>query len=286
MRKSVFASVVLLASMSVLSVPALRAQEITIKDPAEVTAYQTATALTDPKAKAAALEDFLQKYPQSVVKQPVLDMLMDTYQGLKDPDHQLVAATSMLQLDPTNLKAIVYSVLIKKAQCAKPSDAPSCAAAAALAQKGLAAPKPSGTADDDWKKMTDAAYPILHSAIATDDVIAKKDFKAAEEEYKAELALYTDDQSKSQGLQDTLQLASAYSQPGPGQDMVQATWFFARAWNFAPSSYKAQIEPKLEGCYRKAHGKLEGLDAIKTKAAATTFPPPGFSITPAPGAPK
>jgi hypothetical protein len=276
----------LLAVLSLSCVPTLRAQDITIKDPAEVTAYQSATALTDPKAKAAALEDFLQKYPQSVVKQPVLELLMDTYQGQKDSDHELATATTLLQLDPANLKAILYSVLIKKAQCAKPSDAPACDAAAALAQKGLAAAKPAATSDDDWKTMTNAAYPILHSAIAQDDSIIKKDFKAAEDEYKAELTLYTDDQSKTQGLLDMLQLASAYSQPGPGQDLVQATWFFARVWNFAPTSYKSQIEPKLEGCYRRYHGKLEGLDAIKTKAAESTFPPPGFNITPAPGAPK
>ena len=286
MKKLVFASALLLATLNLLPAPTLRAQEITIKDPAEVSAYQTATALTDPKAKAAALEDFLVKYPQSVVKQPVLDMLVDTYQGLKDPDHELTAATSLLQLDPANLKAIFYSVLIEKSRCAKPSDAHTCDAAAALAQNGLAAAKPAGTADDDWKKMTDAAYPIFHSAIALDDVNAKKDFKDAEAEYGAELKLYSDDQSRSQGLLDTLELASAYSQPGPGQDLAQASWFFARAWDFAPASYKAKIEPELEGCYRRAHGKLEGLEAIKTKAAATTFPPPGLSITPAPGAPK
>jgi hypothetical protein len=286
MKKLVFASALLLASASLLYLPSLRAQEITIKDTVEFNAYQTATALTDPKAKAAALEDFLVKYPQSVVKPAVLEILMDTYQGLKDSDHELAAANSLLQLDPANLKALLYSALIQKSKCTKPTDASTCDAAAALAQKGLAAAKPADTSDDDWKNMTAAAYPIFHSAIALDDSLAKKDFKGAEEEYSAELKLYTDDQSKSQGLLDTLELASAYSQPGPGQDLAQASWFFARAWNFAPASYKAQIEPKLEGCYRKAHGKLEGLDAIKTKAAASTFPPEGFAITPAPGAPK
>jgi hypothetical protein len=271
----------------VICVPTLRAQDsITIKDTVEFSAYQAATAQTDPKTKAAALEDFLVKYPQSVVKQAVLDLLLDTYQSLNDSAHELDAANRLLAVDPANLKALLYSVMIKKAQCSKPGDAATCDAVAALAQKGLAATKPAAAADDDWKKMTDAAYPIFHSAIALDDSISKKDFKAAEEEYSAELKLYTDDQSKTQGLLDTLQLASAYSQPGPGQDMVQASWFFARAWNFAPASYKAQIEPKLEGCYRKAHGKLEGLDAVKTKAAASTFPPEGFSITPAAAAAK
>ena len=96
--------------------------------------------------------------------------------------------------------------------------------------------------------------------------------------------LYTDDQSKTQGLPDTLLLAQAYSLPGSGQDLIQAIWFYSRVWDFAPPAYKAQIEPKLEYYYKKYHGKLDGLDAIKTQAQATTFPPAGFTISPAPTA--
>ncbi len=64
MKKLVFASVMALASISLVSAPTLRAQDsITIKDPAEYNAYQMANTQTDPKAKAAALESFLQAYP-------------------------------------------------------------------------------------------------------------------------------------------------------------------------------------------------------------------------------
>jgi hypothetical protein len=164
------------------------------------------------------------------------------------------------------------------------SDPPTCDDDAALAQKGLTSAKPAGTSDDEWKKLTDAAYPIFHSSIAQDDYVIKKDYKAAEGEYKAELMLYTDDQSKTQGLPDTLLLAQAYSLPGSGQDLIQAIWFYSRVWDFAPPAYKAQIEPKLEYYYKKYHGKLDGLDAIKTQAQATTFPPAGFTISPAPTA--
>jgi hypothetical protein len=94
--------------------------------------------------------------------------------------------------------------------------------------------------------------------------------------------LFGEDQSKSQGLVDTLQLATAYSMPGAGQDLVKAVWFYARVWDYAPAAYKTQIEPKLEYYYKKYHGKLDGLDGIKTQAAATTFPPGTFVIPPAP----
>jgi hypothetical protein len=68
MKKLVLASVMALASLSLVFAPVLRAQDsITIKDPAEFNSYQTASQQSDPTAKAAALESFLETYPQSVV---------------------------------------------------------------------------------------------------------------------------------------------------------------------------------------------------------------------------
>ncbi len=55
MKKFVFASVMALAIMSLVYTPTLRAQDLSIKDPAEYNAYQVATTQSDPKAKAAAL---------------------------------------------------------------------------------------------------------------------------------------------------------------------------------------------------------------------------------------
>jgi len=276
MKKLVFASVMALASISLVYAPTLRAQDsgtITIKDPAEYNAYQMATTQSDPRAKAAASESFLQTYPQSVVKKAVLDMLVDTYQGLGDADKALSAASRLLQIDPNNMKAIFLSVAIKKGQCQKTSDAQTCDDAAALAQKGLTVPKPAGVSDDDWKKQTSATYPIYHSAIALDNALSKKDFKAAIAEYRTELMLYSPEQTQSgPGLVDTLNLAEAYTKPD-AKDLVQAVWFYCRAWNFAPAAYKGQIEPKIEYYYKRYHGALDGLDGIKTQAAATVFTP-------------
>src|ERR1035438_837428 len=108
MKKFVFASVMALASISLVSAPTLRAQEsdqITIKDPAEFNAFQGASTQSDPKAKAAGLEAFLTSYPQSVVKKAVLDMLVDTYQTIGDSAKALPAAGRLLQADPSNMKA-------------------------------------------------------------------------------------------------------------------------------------------------------------------------------------
>jgi hypothetical protein len=280
----VCASVLAMACLSLVFAPTLRAQDqstISIKDPAEYNAYTMATSQADPKQKAAALESFLQTYPQSQVKQGVLDMLVDLYetpppQGAADPAKELAAAGKLLQIDPNNLKALLYSVIVKKAQ-AHGTDVATLDDAAALAHKGLTVPKPAGMADDEWKRLTTAAYPLFHSAIAADGV-AKKDFRGAIDEYKAELMLFTPEQTQGgPGLVDTLNLAEAYVNVNPKKpdpkDLINAVWFYCRAWDFAPANYKALIEKKVEYWYKNYHGALDGLDAIKTQAQATVFPP-------------
>src|ERR1039458_594336 len=292
MKKLVLGRVGTLASISLVTAPTLRAQaaqssdQITIQNPAEFNAYQTASTQTDPAAKAKALEDFLTAYPQSVVKKAVLDDLIDTYQAMGDADKQLSAASRLLQVDPANMKAIFVSVLLKKAQCGKTNDPQTCDDAAALAQKGLAAPKGAEVSDADWKKMTGATYPVFDSAIALDYLVSKKDSKASQEEYKKELNLFPlEATTKGTALVDTLQLAEAYTK-ADARDMVQAVWFYARAWNFAPPAYKAQIEPKLEYWYKRYHGGVDGLDAVKAASAQTLFKPDAFTVKPAPTPPE
>jgi len=299
MKKLVFASAMAVASLTLVSTPALRAQDasqITIQDPAEFNSYQNAITQTDPGQKAASLEGFLQAYLQSVVKKAVLDQLIDCYNQLNQPAKVIDAATRLLQVDPNNIKAIFASVYWKKQQCGSldasgvTTDPQTCDDAAALAQKGLTVPKPAAMDGPSWDKLTSAAYPIFHSAIAFDDAVSKKDFAGAIKEYTAELMLYPPDATKTgPGLVDTLQLAQAYAKPGDSRDEVKAIWFYARAWDFAPPAYKTQIEPLLEYWYNRYHGTLDGeaankqqIAAIEAQAQATLFPPASFTIAPAP----
>ena len=299
MKKLVLASAMALASVALIASPVVRAQDnsgqITISDPAEFNAYQNAVTQTQPAAKAAALEDFLQKYPKSVVKTAVLQDLIGTYQQMNDPDKVLSAASRLLEVEPNNMQAVFISVYLKKNQCQQSIDQSTgeskspatCDDAAALAQKGLTIPKPAGMADDQWKKITDAGYPIFHSAIALDDAVVKKDYADTIKQYSAELMLYSSQQTQAgPGLVDTLNLAEAYSKEGPSRDEVKACWYYARAWNFAPPAYKAQIEPKLEYWYKRYHGNLDGIQDVKTQSAQTVFPPSSFTITPAPTPPE
>jgi hypothetical protein len=270
MKKFVFASVLATAAVGMLAAPLLRAQDITIKDQSEYNAYSLASSQTDPKAKASALEGFLQTYPQSVVKKAVLSTLIETYQGLGDADKTVAAASRQLQLDPNNMEAIFASAYVKKAQCGKTMDASVCDDAAALARKGLTTTKPAEVSEADWKNQTGAAFPVFHSVIALDLALAKKDFKGAVEEYKQELMMLPAEATKSgYALFDTYLMAEAYAKI---PDAVNAVWFYARAWNFFPAGNKPVVEKSLKYWYNKYHGGLDGLDDVKAKAAATVFP--------------
>ena len=300
MNKLVFASAMALAGMCLVSTPAFRAhgQTIQIQDPAEFNSYQNASTQNDPAQKCAALESFLKTYPQSTAKSAALDQMIDCYGQTNQMDNLLSVSTRLLQLDPNNMKAIFWSVYVKKAQCSKaldPSgsstDPQTCDDAAALAQKGLTVPKPAATSDADWKTLTAGAYPIFHSAIAFDDLVSKKDYAGAIKEYTAELMLYPPQATTvpGPGLQDTLQLASAYSKPGDARDEVKAVWFYARAWDYAPKSFQPAIEQQLDYRYKHYHGTLDGeaaitkqINDIKARAEATLFPPADFTIAPAP----
>ena len=199
MKKFVLASVLAIASSTICAVPCAFAQDqITIKDPAEFNAYQNAVGTSAPAAKAAALEDFLTKYPNTVVKNQVLTALLLAYQQANDSANLLKTAKRVLDIDPTNLRAaLVYVYLTKQQATAKtnPAEAqPLLDDAAAVAQKALAATAPSpasGVSPEDFAKLKTATTPIFQSAIATDDV-GKKDYKDAIDTYLAELKAYPD----------------------------------------------------------------------------------------------
>jgi len=289
MKKFFLASVLALVGLSLATASNLLAQDsdqITIKNPAEFNAYQNAITQTDPKAKASASESFLDAYPQSVVKKAVLDGLVDAYASY-DPNKAVDAATRLLQIDPNNLKAIYLVVAIKKQQAgAAAASNPAQQAtllddAAAMAQKGLAATKPAGVKDEDFKNQKATTDPFFHAAIAYDNIYSKKDLKAAIAEFRTELEISKPEATKVVPvLNDTLTLGQTYAQLTP-PDAVNAVWFLARAEAFAPDNFKPVIEKQAKYWYKRYHGNYDGFDDIKAKAALTIFPGGDFTIKPA-----
>ena len=295
MKKSVLASLLALAiifpgSASMVYGQAAASGQITIKDPAEYNDYTNAVGQSTPAAKSAAIETFLTKYPNSVVKNDLLEVLMATYQQSGDMAKTLSTADRLLAADPGNLRALAISVYIEKSQAATkttPADAqPILDKAAAQAQTGLSATKSGNLSDADFQKLKTATAPIFDSAIAQDDE-NKKDFAGAIAAFTNELKAYPDPtQTQSgPGLNDTYLLGQAYAQQTP-PDLKNAAWFLTRAAQFAPPQAKPQIEKAAEYFYNKYHGSADGYPAVQTLAQANLFPPAEYNPTPAPPPPS
>jgi hypothetical protein len=295
MKKSVLASLLALASVFPGSVSMVYGQaaqpgQITIKDPAEYNDYTNAVGQSTPAAKAAAIDAFLTKYPNTVVKNDLLELEMASYQQAGDSDKTLAAADKLLAVDPGNLRALFLEVYTEETQAhtkTNPADAqPLLDKAAAQAQTGLSAAKPANMSDADYQKLKTATTPYFNGAIAQDDA-NKKDFTGAIAAFTNELKSYPDAASTQTGpgLNDTYLLGQAYAQQTP-PDLKNAAWFLTRAAQFAPPQAKPQIEKAAEYFYNKYHGSMDGYPAVQTLAQANLFPTDAYNPTPAPPPPS
>jgi hypothetical protein len=291
MKKVVLASVLAIAS-SALCLPSVvaaqdqgaQSSQITIKDPAEYNAYTSAIGQSTPAAKAAAIESFLQQYPNSVVKAEMLEQLVGAYQATGDTAKTYDAARRLLQVDPNNLRALIFVVYVMKQQAN--GDQTKLDEAAALAQRGQNATKPASMSDADFQKLKDLAAPIFANVIGGDDV-AKKDYKDAIAAYTAELHAAKDPAQTTQGLTlaDTYALGNAYVQEDP-KDLVSGIWYLTRAAQYLQEPYKSNVEKAAEYWYKKYHGNMDGFDQIKQLAHDNVFPPASYQPVAAPPPPS
>jgi hypothetical protein len=257
--------------------------------PAEYKVYNDAISVTDPKAKAPALEAYLTAYPQSAVKADTLQQLMLAYSQF-DPAKTLDAADRLLQVDANNLRALTFEVYFRKSGADQITDPAAKQAAldkaADFATKGLAATKPTEMSDADFTKMKTASTQYFYSALGT-AALNKKDSATAIDNFKKELASAPVEDTTKPGplLQDTFFLGSAYLQATP-PDLLNCTFYVARFVAFAPEPYKSQMLPTAQYCYKKYHGSTDGFDAVTAVAQANLNPPDTFaaSVTPAPKA--
>jgi hypothetical protein len=219
----------------------------------------------------------------------MLGLLMAAYEAQNNTDKTLDAANRLLQVDPSDLRALAITVYLKKAQAAQkstPADQqPLLDEAAADAQKGLAATKPADASDADFQKLKAATAPIFYGAIAMDDQL-KKDYPGAEDNFKKELEAVPVAQTQTgPQLNDTYLLGQAYAQQTP-PDLKSAVWFLTRAAAYAPPAAKDQIEKAAEYYYNKYHGGMDGFDQVKALVTQSVLPPASYNPTAAPPPPS
>lgn len=255
-----------------------------IKDPAEYNAYVNAVQQTDPKAKAAALEAFLQTYPNSVMKKDAMELLMGAYQQAGDQQKTLDTAQRILQTDPTNVRALALLAYTDRMLALQggPNAVQNAQMAAKYGQQGLSAlptmQRPTGSSDADFNKLKEETSVIFNGA-AGFGALNQKDYAAAQK--------YLGDAVQAAGANasflDVYQLALADLEANPVNP--NGFWYMAHAIDAAPAQAKAQLTAYGKAKFDKYHGSDQGWPELLQAAAASPQLPAGFTVAPAPPPP-
>ena len=252
-------------------------QKKEIKDPAEYNAYVGAVQQADAAAKISGLEAFLSQYPNSVMKEDALELLMGAYQQTNNAAKMNDAAQRLLQANPNNLRALALMAYTKRAAAeANQNPQQNLAEAAQYAERGLqalkTASKPEGMSDADFEKLKSQMSTIFNG-VAGIAALQSKNFPLAEERLRAAV------QGDPNDLRNVYPLALAYLTATP-PDPVNGLFFMARAANLAAGSPgQAQILAYGKSQYTKYHGSDQGWTELLALAKTNPMPPAGFTIT-------
>lgn len=243
-----------------------------IKDPAEYNAYMTALNTTDAAARGAAMEAFLNQYPNSIVKLEALEQARSAYQQAKNLPKAEELAKKTLQVDPNNVPALAIVVYMEGTRI---QDAATGAKARADAERGLQElqnfKKPEGISDADFDKMRTQMADIFN-ATAAFGALQQQDYPASQKYY--ELALKADPND----LANNYRMAIVLLQSNPSNPL--GFWYGAKAIGVAqaqnnPDAVKS-MSPFLTARYKKYHGNTDDWNQRVAAAASQTAPPPDF----------
>jgi len=284
--------------------PTPPAQKKEIKDPAEYNAYVGAIQQQDPAAKISGLEAFLTQYPNSVMKEDALELLMSAYGQTNNAAKAQETATKVLQTNPCNLRSLALLSFTKRAAAEQggPTAAQSLTEAGQYGEKGLqceqTAPKPEGTSDADFAKLKTETAGIFNGAAGM-AAFQAKDYAKAQQELGAAVQADAPDASS---LRDVYPLALSYLSPpacppppaasgDAGQTPAPAPagcsnaekeaaglFYIARAADLAQGPGKTQIAKFGQSKYDKYHGADDGWNELLAKAATATTPA-GVTVT-------
>jgi hypothetical protein len=260
-----------------------------IKDPAEYNAYIAALNTQDPATKAAAMEAFVNQYPQSIVRSEALHQAMAAYQQAgqdagkqQKPDDAArftqkayEVAKNILTTDANELPIMAYVTAIDRGR-ATGGDAAALKEGCDYAAKGPQVvsswQKPAEMAATDFDKVRSESTWIFEGT-AGFCALQAKDFAKARDHYAN--AVKTDPTN----FQDIYQLAVASLEMNPIDK--NGLWYIAKAYALAPAAAKQQVAAYGKGQYRKYHGGYDGWDQFLASVASQSAPPADLGITPA-----
>jgi len=245
-------------------------QKKEIKDPAEYNAYVGAVQQSDPAAKISGLEAFLTQYPNSVMKEDALELLMGSYQQTGNQAKTADTAQKVLQANPCNLRALALLSFTKRAQAEAGQNAQqNLADAGQFGEKGLqceqTATKPDGLSDADFQKLKTQTAVIFNGSAGMAS-LQTKDYAKAQQFLRASA------EGDPNNLRDIYPLALAYLTATP-PDNLNGLFYIARAASLATGPAKAQIEGYGKKQYTKYHGSDQGWTDLLALASSNSTPP-------------
>lgn len=234
---------------------------------------------SSPEKQLELLKQWEQQYPKSEMRQARRELFLAAYQAQGDTARMFETAKEMFSDQPENLVGVYWCTLLTpEIRDPKPEAlrVGSRAAAQLLSKLDVYfAPerKPQTMADADWQKRKADAGMLANRAIGYvqwktgDNAGAMKTFTA-----------YLQTDSKNAEIMSWLGLALAADfQPIP------AAWQLARAASIheegaLPEVWRRQMDEMADKLYASYHGDSEGLDKLKSAAAAAPFPPADFKV--------
>ncbi|MGA9527817.1 MAG: hypothetical protein WBS24_06860 [Terriglobales bacterium] len=250
-------------------------QKKEIKDPAEYNAYMGALGQQDAAAKISGMEAFLVQYPNSVMKEDALEILMGAYEQSGNTAKTLETAQKLLQANPCNLRALALITYSKQSMAAAGKGAQNLTDAGQTAEKGLqclqTATKPPDTSDADWQKLKAQTNGIFNNAAGM-SAYAAKDYANAAKYLRAAV------EADPSNLTEVYYLGLSDLAPGPSENDVEGLFYIARASNLQTGAGKAQIADFGRKKYKNYHGTEDGWNDVLALAATATKPPDNFTI--------
>ncbi len=241
-----------------------------IKDPAEYNAYVAAVQQKDPNAKISGMEAFLTQYPNSVMKQQALEILMQSYQQTNNVQKATDTAQKLVEANPCQVPALTLLAYIDRmrAQGGDPNGKQLSADAGKYGQQGLGCldkfQKPEGTSDADFQKMKAQMTGNFDAAVGW-GALQDKDYAKSAQSLKAAVDANPPDSQKDLAL--LYPLALSYLQQNP-PDYQNGIWYAARAAAVAPPQSAPGIEKYARSQYVKFHAGDDGWQDVLNAAKA------------------
>lgn len=231
---------------------------------------------TSPEAKAEALESFLNKFPESELKERSLEILLETYWQLQRFPKFGNTLDELLKVNPDNLLGLTVKA---ESRCDNESLGLCEKEETDIANRGLrvlaTATKPADVSKEDFVSLKARSSFVFHRTLGN-WALNHHDYQGAQ------VNLRTAAEIDPTNFATVYPLALAYLNSKPPNN-VQGLFFIARAPSLLNSNGKFQKQLVDYGKreYVKYHGSEVGWLELLQSAKNTPLPTAEFTITPA-----